>query len=272
MEKIDEIYPLDCHSEIRNLVPPDELVGKIGGWFEGVGNEFLHHFIEKCGLKSDEKVLDIGCGCGRMAIPLAGYLTPAGSYEGFDIDRDAIDWCKKNITPKFPNFHFLYVDIYNKSYNTKGTIKPNNFKFPYEDSKFDFIFLTSVFTHLMPDDMEQYFREIKRTLKKDGRCFITFFLINPVSMKLVKEKKSLLDFKYSISNSFINRIFYPHKKYWATDDLSNVDSAVGYDEKYVLELFEKNGLTIQTVIYGAWSNRPPVSGGSYQDIIIAYNK
>ena len=38
-------------------------------------------------LSPDHRVLDIGCGTGRMAIPLTSFLSKKGSYEGFDIVR-----------------------------------------------------------------------------------------------------------------------------------------------------------------------------------------
>lgn len=81
----------------------------------------------------------------------------------------------KNITPKYPNFNFQLADIYNKMYNPQGKYKASDYKFPYANETFDFVFLTSVFTHLLPQDMERYLSEIARVLKKNGRCFITFF-------------------------------------------------------------------------------------------------
>ena len=42
-----------------------------------------------------ERVLDVGCGIGRMARPLAGYLTGDGSYDGFDVNREGIRWCTR---------------------------------------------------------------------------------------------------------------------------------------------------------------------------------
>ena len=44
------------------------------GDFEQIGREYLGHFKELGGLRPDSRVLDIGCGIGRMAIPLMDYL------------------------------------------------------------------------------------------------------------------------------------------------------------------------------------------------------
>ena len=40
--------------------------------------------LERHGLKPEHRVLDIGCGVGRVALPLTRYLT-SGTYDGFDI-------------------------------------------------------------------------------------------------------------------------------------------------------------------------------------------
>ncbi|MCT4572638.1 class I SAM-dependent methyltransferase, partial [Bacillus thuringiensis] len=56
------------------LLPPPELVQYVGGDFKKVGKEFLKHFIQIGALKPNEKVLDVGCGVGRMAVPLLNYL------------------------------------------------------------------------------------------------------------------------------------------------------------------------------------------------------
>ncbi len=70
----------------------------------------------------DEAVLEPGCGTGRMAEPLAGYLSATGSYDGFDVVRKAIEWCETNI--QSPNFRFRHVDVRNRYYNPEGQLDP----------------------------------------------------------------------------------------------------------------------------------------------------
>lgn len=49
------------------------------------GEQFLQYFIELGGLKPSDRVLDVGCGIGRLAIPLTQYLDARGGYAGLDI-------------------------------------------------------------------------------------------------------------------------------------------------------------------------------------------
>jgi len=171
-------------------MPPERLIRKIGpGDFRIIGNEFFHHFVTKGGLRPDAHVLDVGCGCGRMAIPLTRYLT-SGSYEGFDASRVLVAWCQDNITPNYPNFRFQHVDVLNQAYNSSGKIRPSELRFPYGDGSFDFVFLCSVFTHMLALDLEHYISEITRVLKDEGTSFITFFLLNAESEQLLTEKRS----------------------------------------------------------------------------------
>ena len=126
-----------------------------------------------------------GAAAGEWRLPLTRYLT-TGSYEGFDISGDAIEWCQKNIAARFPNFKFQLTDVYNSEYNPRGKRKAEDYRFPYPDRSFDFTFLTSVFTHMLPHDLDHYTWEIARTLKPKGRAVITFFILNEESERLTK--------------------------------------------------------------------------------------
>src|SRR5690606_34432863 len=96
-------------SMAEELVPPKHLYELIGSnsaeHFIKLGQHFFDLFVKYADLKPSDRVLDVGCGCGRMAVPLTKFLTE-GSYEGFDIVPELIDWCKDTITPKFPKFQF----------------------------------------------------------------------------------------------------------------------------------------------------------------------
>ena len=47
--------------------------------FGAVDNEFLENFMEHGQLRPDGRVLDVGCGLGRMALPMTGYSSLTGS-------------------------------------------------------------------------------------------------------------------------------------------------------------------------------------------------
>lgn len=231
--------------------PPRRLnfVGSVD--FKRVGDEFRELFINYGHLKPHDHVLDIGCGVGRMALPLVNYLDTQGTYLGFDIVKKGIEWCKKHITPRHPNFRFLHADIANKFYNERGTIHSEEFKFPTESHFFNFCFATSVFTHMLPAEIEQYLQETARALAKGGTIFFTFFLI-PDSPK--SYETHCINFQYRLGDL----AYYSHK--------DCPEAEIGYPEHWVSQKLEQNGFKALKIYPGKW--RDPKNGLSYQDILI----
>tara|TARA_B110000879_G_C11150562_1_gene504394 strand:- start:1568 stop:2257 length:690 start_codon:yes stop_codon:yes gene_type:complete len=223
------------------------------GNYEAIGNEFFNYFKQIGGLLPEHKVLDIGCGSGRLSIPLTDYLK-AGSYDGFDVIKTEINWAQNNISNKFSNFKFTHVDVTNNIYN-EGNQTADSFKFPYDDNTFDFIYLNSVFTHMRTDDVKNYLSEISRVLKSGGKCLITYFLLNDISKELINNDKSIIKFKYFIDD-------------FMTNDNENPEEAIAFQEDFILSLYDLNNLEVQSPLnYGSWCSRPEYL--SFQDIIVA---
>jgi SAM-dependent methyltransferase len=237
------------------VLPPKSLQRFVGGAYKEVGTEFVDYLVELCGLQPGDAVLDVGCGSGRMALPLTGYLNDEGRYGGFDISEKAIAWCKENISRPHPNFDFEVADIYNSLYNPKGKYQSLDFRFPYPDASFDVVFLTSVFTHMFPPDVEHYLDEIVRVLKPGGRCLCTFFLLNDESSALIAAGKGTFNFKYE-------------RPGYRTIHEKREEKAIAFPETYIRDLYGKRGLNLQEPLrYGLWCGRKEYM--SFQDVVIA---
>jgi SAM-dependent methyltransferase len=222
--------------------------------FKANGEEFLPIYKDICGLRSDERMLDVGCWIGRKTLPLTQYLTPDARYEGMDIARAGVEWCESRITPRFPNFRFRQIDVYNKHYNPQGTCPPSRYRFPFDDGTFSFVMLGSVFTHMLPDDLSNYLSEVHRVLEKGGRCLITYFLLNEESLQLVGAGKSSLDFKYTEDG-------------YRTISRETPELAIAFDADWIVGLYRKVGLEVARLDYGSWCGRDHYL--SYQDHILA---
>ena len=153
----------------RNPMVPARRHTFIGrGEFVQDGDAFLKTLIKLVDLSPDHEVLDIGSGQGRVALPLTRFLSLSGSYYGLEIVKSGVEWCN-TVYRSHNNFTFIHADVYNSFYNDAGQYQGSEYQFPFSDNKFDVIFLASVFTHMHPNDIAQYLREIARCLKPGGR-------------------------------------------------------------------------------------------------------
>ncbi len=235
-------------------VPPEDLIEGVGGGFINVAFDYLRYFVEIAGLQPHEHVLDIGCGCGRIAYALGLYLDPATSLlEGFDIVDSQVKWASETVTPRYPHFRFHRFDIHNEYYNPGGKIVPGEFTFPYEDGSFDFVFLTSVFTHMLAGEVRQYIGEMSRVLRPGGRCFSTCFLLNGESLKLQDSGSARVRFRHVREDCVIA-------------DPENPEGAVAYDQDLLQKWFADNMLLPQAFLPGHWCGRSVFD--EYQDILI----
>lgn len=242
------------------LIPPRHLIqmSGIGGnvrSFVELGRNQLRYCVKLGDLKPDSSMLEVGCGMGRLASALTKYLKETGTYEGLDITKVGVGWCQRKITPRYPNFHFHLVDTYNRIYNPNGRIKQSQYKFPYNNGSFDFMFSYSVFTHMILEDVEHYLSEICRVLKTNGTCINTFLLLNAESRRLIRAGRSTFILKYSLGNSR-----------FTVKDLP--ENTVAHDEDEVRSAYQSSGLKIiEPIRYGKWPGRERFLDG--QDIIVA---
>lgn len=103
------------------------------------------------------KILDIGCGTGDFLFFLKkeGYA----NFEGVDIGKDQIDFCKRNITEKVRHIE----DI-------RGYLAEN-------PNTFDVITMLNVIEHLPKGEIVDTLKSINNALRKKGR-----FIVQTVNM------------------------------------------------------------------------------------------
>jgi SAM-dependent methyltransferase len=227
--------------------------------FEESGDTFVGVLSEVAGLTPSSKVLDVGCGMGRLAGAMARFLDRGGSYDGLDIVPEGIAWCRENIASPNGNIRFTLADVYNAEYHPTGSVAAVDFVIPFADQSFDLVVLASVFTHMVPDEVDHYLGEIARLLAPDGRCFASYYLLTRESRARMHSKESVMRFNHDRGSHWIVSAKVP-------------ELSVGYDDSFLTDLYAKHGLSGERYL-GHWCGQPShwsrTSNFGEQDVIVA---
>lgn len=247
-----ELAWLMAHVQTNRFLPhpPPDSIFVGDGDYRAIGAEFLGHFVRIGRLQAHERVFDIGCGIGRMAVPLTQYLDPErGSYDGVDPVMDGILWCAQTITPAYPRFRFQRLDIAHPLYNPQGSLPGNEVRFGFPNQSFDFITMTSVATHLPPDELVVYLNEAARLLAPGGRLFLTAFALDGQSTGQERLKF---------------RRWGEGPGWYAIEEAPL--AAAGIDAGFLLEHATQAGLAVERLDPGHWRGH---SAAHYQDLLVA---
>jgi len=240
------------------LVPPRRLRGTVGDSdFVATGEEVAALLADATGLGPEDRVLDVGCGIGRVARPLTRRLGAAGSYDGLDASARAISWCERRYARRHPGFRFTHLDVANAQYNPGGALAARDARLPWEDASFDVALAASLFTHLLADGTDRYLAETARVLRPGGCLLATFFLVDEEARRLQGDGKPAIRL---------------HRERWpvAVADPDDPEGAVGYDEGWVRGRLVDHGLELREVRRGTWSGRDSREG--FQDAVVAVRR
>lgn len=173
------------HQRLSGLAFKDDLI-----YIKSAESE-AHRLIDHFQCTRESRILDVGCGQGRLAIGLIRVLGES-TYTGIDVSQDSVQWCKDFIEKEHPSFTFKHLNLYNERYNKAGTKIDEQFQFDIEPASIDIIYLYSVFSHTTEHDMRVYLRDFLRILRRQGKIFFTAFAednvpditINPANYRL----------------------------------------------------------------------------------------
>ena len=145
--------------------PPVETKGKVirwarfydlATWLMTFGREpgIRRMTIELAGIKDGERVLDVGCGTGTLAIAARRRTGSAGEAHGIDPSAEMIAVAREKAAKVGVDAQFQTAVME---------------KLPFPDGHFDLV-LSSLMLHHLPADVKRAgFAEVRRVLKSGGR-------------------------------------------------------------------------------------------------------
>lgn len=223
------------------IAPPENVLwrGAIGD-FEPLAKKWNETFRMYVPFTPEYRILEIGCGSGRMAIPFKNYFT-TGRYVGVDISEKAIKWAQDALGDNC--LRFQHIDIANEWYRPGAGACVEESRLPFEDKSFDFIFLASVFTHLRASEAVAYLKDISRLLTPNGAVISTWFLLDDFSRANIHRGISRFTFEHKTAPSTWDH--FPHQ----------IGKATAIDGTVAREAHQKNGFSVQ-LVRGGWSYTP----------------
>ena len=146
---------LSLFRQLRSTHSEDEAVRlAVGGDFRGYGL-LLREALQFHGLTTEDYLIDVGCGSGRLAQPLSEYLK--GKYLGIDVVPGLVEYARKLVAR--PDWRFDVAE---------------GLTIPEADQQADMVCFFSVLTHLLHEESFVYLREARRVLKPGGKIVLSF--------------------------------------------------------------------------------------------------
>lgn len=217
-------------------IPPNHMRVRVGvGWrlfnnhphFSRASESFWFYVLSQGLFRFSDTVIDLGVGCGRYAHHVRDYSHNEsrfmGTYIGVDVDSEMLDWCRANFPAERFRFHHSphRATSYNRTADFDGY-----YKIPEPDGSVDFIFSTSLFTHLLEKELKNYLQEAHRLLKPGRSMAATCFCLDYPPPT------------YGTRHTFRHRVGNAH-----VESLAQPEAAVAYTEEFLVACATEAGFT-----------------------------
>jgi ubiquinone/menaquinone biosynthesis C-methylase UbiE len=140
--------------------PLDEAMAlAVGGSYDKIGQIELS-LLERFGLDGKSRLVDVGCGSGRLSTAIYEKYGSTFSYEGTDVVPELLNYAALQCADSY-RFHLV-----------------EDFVIPVDDGRADMMCFFSVFTHLLPEESYRYMLQAKRVLKPGGIMVASYLTLS----------------------------------------------------------------------------------------------
>lgn len=255
MSDVQKIYELIRRSEMNDWVG--------GSDPEAVGNACRSILDRYLTINANSRLLDFGCGIGRVLLSVLNHMPSVGRVTGFDIMPQVIRFCDANIATAFPQSSFDLIQGSNDHYDqfvlaAGAAVAKTREQVEREyNSSFSGAYAFSVFTHVEMGDFRSLLKLVKGLLEPGGEFLFTSFLLTSDSRQAIEQRSGLFPFGETAFEAD-GKVF-----------IGNVHDRLGFiafDMALVQQMVFDAGLVITHVEHGSWTG----SGfsPSLQDVIV----
>lgn len=251
MIDFNEVYSALRASSLNTLVggsDPEE----VGNFCSGIVNRYFN-------IQNDSRILDFGCGPGRVLLSVLRQNPNLNKLVGFDIMDEAIEFCRNNIERSASNASFELISDKNDHYNTHVSgVAGKDIEFIGRKYRnfFNYVYAFSVFTHIDRHDFGRTLKFISDVAQPGGKALITAFLLTPFSRSKIESNTA--NFRFERPEMSDDGLVF-------VGDAKDRLAFIAYDLLEAEKMFFDAGLVIEHIEYGSWRG---VASATLQDVIV----
>jgi SAM-dependent methyltransferase len=198
--------------------------------------------------RTNLKILDWGCGMGKLAPVCSFFVKDGGKYLGVDTEIRAIEQCRRMYVD-LKNCEFYLTKDQNAYYANPGVSNEtiSQIDWPVTNNSQDLLLASSVFTHLQEAESVKYLQKVYEVLAPGGLALLTFHIIRD----------------YVNTNPTFN---FTHQLTpgWYTSDLKCPEHAIGITMD-TLKALIRGRFAVEKMFEGTSTGG---SGPSFQDLFV----
>ena len=200
---------------------------------EDAQNNKIQHIIKKLNIKPNQKVLDIGCGWGSLALDIA--RSANCEVTGITLSQKQLDYCLKKA----------------KELNLENQVTFKLMDYRELDEKFDRIVSVGMFEHVGRKFYKKFFKQVEKLLSNNGISLVhTIGSVNPPRDPHPWITKYIFPGGYTpslsevttpiekaglvVSDIEVLKLHYSHTlRYWKENCIKNKEKIIKmYDERF----------------------------------------
>jgi SAM-dependent methyltransferase len=232
---------------------------------ETIGDACLAILARYVTINSNSRLLDFGCGVGRVLLSMLKHKPQVGHVTGLDILPQLITFCETHIASAFPQTRFELIQGRNEHYDRflamarAGTAKSHAQLQSEHAAAFTAAYAFSVFTHVEVADFRSLLALLSNLLQPGGTLLFTAFLLTPYSRHSIQEGTTMFSLADAATEAQGNVLI---------GNVADRLSFIAFDLSLVEQMVFEAGLVLTHVEHGSWAGGNVYFSPSGQDVVV----